>query len=70
MTQPTPITVANGDGIGPEIMEATLRISFLCAICGYQTPGYGITSAGYNIIKTENLCTLNGEPVFSAGQGA
>ncbi len=29
-----------------------------------------ITSAGYNIIKTENLCTLNGEPVFSAGQGA
>jgi isocitrate dehydrogenase len=26
MTQPTPITVAYGDGIGPEIMEATLRI--------------------------------------------
>ena len=24
--QPTPITVAHGDGIGPEIMEATLRI--------------------------------------------
>ncbi|HVT04632.1 MAG TPA: NADP-dependent isocitrate dehydrogenase [Thermoanaerobaculia bacterium] len=26
MTQKTPITVAHGDGIGPEIMEATLRI--------------------------------------------
>ena len=26
MTQATPITVAYGDGIGPEIMEATLRI--------------------------------------------
>ncbi|HXI14433.1 MAG TPA: NADP-dependent isocitrate dehydrogenase [Thermoanaerobaculia bacterium] len=26
MTTPTPITVAYGDGIGPEIMEATLRI--------------------------------------------
>jgi isocitrate dehydrogenase len=26
MTVPTPITVARGDGIGPEIMDATLRI--------------------------------------------
>jgi isocitrate dehydrogenase len=26
MTEPTPITVAYGDGIGPEIMEAVLRI--------------------------------------------
>jgi len=26
MTEPTPITVARGDGIGPEIMDATLRI--------------------------------------------
>ncbi|MDF2868166.1 MAG: isocitrate dehydrogenase [Gammaproteobacteria bacterium] len=26
MTQPTPITVARGDGIGPEIMEATLLV--------------------------------------------
>ena len=29
-----------------------------------------ITSAGYAIIKTENLCTFDGQPVFSAGQGA
>ncbi len=29
-----------------------------------------ITSAGYDIIKTENLCTFDGNPVFSAGQGA
>ena len=26
MTKPTPITVAKGDGIGPEIMDATLHI--------------------------------------------
>src|SRR5437764_5319228 len=26
MTKPVPITVAHGDGIGPEIMDATLRI--------------------------------------------
>ena len=26
MTNKTPITVAHGDGIGPEIMEATLHI--------------------------------------------
>jgi len=29
-----------------------------------------ITAAGYEIIKTENLCTFDGRPVFSAGQGA
>ncbi len=29
-----------------------------------------ITSAGFDIIKTENLCTFDGQPVFSAGQGA
>ena len=29
-----------------------------------------ITTAGFDIIKTENLCTINGEAVFSAGQGA
>ena len=29
-----------------------------------------ITSAGFSIIKTENLCTFDGQPVFSAGQGA
>jgi isocitrate dehydrogenase len=26
MARKTPITVAHGDGIGPEIMEATLRV--------------------------------------------
>lgn len=29
-----------------------------------------LTKAGYRIIKTENLCTFDGQPVFSAGQGA
>ena len=29
-----------------------------------------IHAAGFQIIKTENLCTFDGEPAFSAGQGA
>jgi isocitrate dehydrogenase len=29
-----------------------------------------LTEAGYHIIKTENLCTIDGVPAFSAGQGA
>ena len=29
-----------------------------------------ITVAGFEIIKTENLCTFDGHPAFSAGQGA
>ncbi|MFZ4634911.1 MAG: NADP-dependent isocitrate dehydrogenase [Saprospiraceae bacterium] len=29
-----------------------------------------ITKAGFKIIKTENLCTFDGIPMFSAGQGA
>lgn len=29
-----------------------------------------ITEAGFQIIKTENLCTFDGQPAFSAGQGA
>lgn len=29
-----------------------------------------ITAAGFDIIKTENLCTFDGQPAFSAGQGA
>ncbi|MCS6821731.1 MAG: NADP-dependent isocitrate dehydrogenase [Microscillaceae bacterium] len=29
-----------------------------------------VTEAGFNIIKTENLCRINGVEAFSAGQGA
>jgi isocitrate dehydrogenase len=29
-----------------------------------------LTTAGFAIIKTENLCTVDGVPAFSAGQGA
>jgi len=29
-----------------------------------------LTENGYSIIKTENLCTFDGQPGFSAGQGA
>lgn len=51
------------------------RCRFLCeemSECGYQ--GFlfllqQISKAGYDVIKTENLYTFNGEPGFSAGQG-
>jgi isocitrate dehydrogenase len=51
--------------------------------CRYKTEGQkavpysdiiqlqqAIAAAGYSIIKTENLCTIDGEAAFSAGQGA
>ncbi len=38
MSQPTPVTIARGDGIGPEIMDATLRV---------------LTAAGANIATEE-----------------
>ncbi len=54
----TRITVAKGDGIGPEIMDATLSI---------------LNAAGarleIDVIKTENLYYFDGERGYSLGQG-
>ncbi len=35
-TAPTPITVAHGDGIGPEIMTATLEIAMTVFLHNYN----------------------------------
>jgi isocitrate dehydrogenase len=52
------ITVAKGDGIGSEIMVATLRIM--------QAAGVKLE---YDFIKTENLYSIDGERGYSLGQG-
>ena len=48
----TAVTVAYGDGIGPEIMEATLR---------------ALDAAGAKL--DIELCTFDGQPGYSLGQG-
>lgn len=51
------------------------RCRFLCTEmndCGYQAMIHllqKVTNAGFEVIKTENLFTFNGEPGFSAAQG-
>ena len=52
------ITVSKGDGIGPEIMDAALRIM--------QAAGVKLE---YDCIKTENLYSIDGERGYSLGQG-
>ena len=52
------ITVAKGDGIGPEIMDAALRIM--------QAAGVKLE---YDFIKTENLYSIDGTRGYSPGQG-
>ncbi|MGA2882807.1 MAG: hypothetical protein ABSG13_27970 [Bryobacteraceae bacterium] len=56
MSTKVPITVAHGDGIGPEIMEASLHI---------------IQEAGARIDreKTETLRTYNGAAGYTLSQG-
>jgi isocitrate/isopropylmalate dehydrogenase len=54
MATKTSITVAHGDGIGPEIMEASLG---------------RILDPGLEIVKTETLRTSNGAAGYSLAQG-
>jgi hypothetical protein len=49
MSVKTPMTVADGDLIGPEIMQACLHV--------------------LKFIKIENLRLLDGQVVYSLGQG-
>jgi isocitrate dehydrogenase len=51
-----PVTVARGDGIGPEIMAASLYIM-------------NEAGAGLDFIKIENLNTFDGQKGFVASQG-
>jgi isocitrate/isopropylmalate dehydrogenase len=50
------ITVAHGDGIGPEIMDATLRIL------------KAAEAHGIDVVKTKNLYRFDGTPSYSLGQ--
>ncbi len=71
MTQKTPITVALGDGIGPEIMAATLRI--LDAAGARIAPeaieiGHGVYLAGHTSgIRPEAWASLRRTRVFLKG---
>jgi hypothetical protein len=57
-----PIAVAHGDGIGPEIMAASLRVSRAAgARLAIEAIAVGQT--------TEHLFALDREPGFSLGQG-
>lgn len=78
----TPIVVARGDGIGPEIMDATLRTGVLLKAPITTPQGGGVktlcvdhhrcrflATAGLPFIKTEGLYTFDGADGFSRGQG-
>jgi len=64
MATKVPITVAHGDGIGPEIMAATLHIIQEASNCSKR-----VEAAGLDFIKIENLCTFDGQAGYSLSQG-
>ncbi|MGA2712807.1 MAG: hypothetical protein ABSG41_06850 [Bryobacteraceae bacterium] len=84
MTKKTPITVAHGDGIGPEIgmAETFVTDSYRCrfqpkASSASQAVTHAqiaaiyqkVTAAGYDIVKTETLRTFDGQQGFTLAQG-
>ena len=64
MATHTPITVAHGDGIGPEIMAATLHILEAAGALLDRMVGLGL-----EIAMTENLRNYDGKPGFTLAQG-
>jgi isocitrate dehydrogenase len=79
MSQKFPITVAHGDGIGPEIMEASLHIiqesgaaldiETIEIVEKISTLYQKVIAAGYDIVKTETLRTFDGQQGFTIAQG-
>jgi isocitrate dehydrogenase len=96
MSKKTPVTGAPGDGIGPEIMEASIIGSRGMIVwpggmsetfmidnyrCRFEADGKPVThaqiaglyqmvtAAGYDIVKTESLRTLDGKQGFTLAQG-
>lgn len=71
----TPITVAHGDGIGPEIMAATLHILEAAgAMLDIETQEQAalldrVAGLGLEIAMAENLRNYDGKPGFSLAQG-
>jgi isocitrate dehydrogenase len=73
MATTTPVTVARGDGIGPEIMDATLRL--------IQADGTGLDIQTIEIgdkvylsgnsadVRMESLRNFDGQSGYSLGQG-
>jgi isocitrate dehydrogenase len=76
MSTKIPITVAYGDGIGPEIMEASLHV---IPASGAQLDPETIEigekvyakaiAAGFDIVKTETLRTYDGQQGLTLAQG-
>ncbi len=62
MSNLVPITVAHGDGIGPEIMEVCLPKQTV-ALLGR------VLDQVVEIVKTEALRTFNGEVGYTLSQG-
>jgi len=61
MSTLAPVTVAYGDGIGPEIMAASLHV--------IKEVGARIQTEVIGIVKTENLRTFDGKPGYTLAQG-
>jgi isocitrate/isopropylmalate dehydrogenase len=63
MSTNVPITVAHGDGIGPEIREASLHIiQEACALPGR------VLEQGIEIVKTDTLRTYDGAVGYTLSQ--
>jgi isocitrate/isopropylmalate dehydrogenase len=61
MSNLAPVAIAYGDGIGPEIMAASLHI--------IKSAGARIQTEVIEIVKTENLGTFDGKPGYTLAQG-
>jgi isocitrate dehydrogenase len=76
MANRIPITVAHGDGTGPEIMAATLQILEAAgAPLDIETIEVGekvtgrVNDLGLEIAMTESLRNYDGKPGFTLAQG-
>jgi isocitrate dehydrogenase len=83
MSNLVPITIPHGDGIGPEIMDASLhiikeageRIQIETIEIGEKvyvrgnTAGIEPSAWGIDIVKTETLRTFDGQPGYTLAQG-
>jgi isocitrate dehydrogenase len=77
MSRKTTITVAHGEGIGPEIKDSYRRrfqpveasASEAVTHAQISTLYQKVTAAGYDIVKTETLRTFDGQQGFTLAQG-
>ena len=62
MSNSAPITVASGNGIGPEIMEATSPKRTIALL-------NRVLDRGAEMVKTGNLRTFDAKPGYALAQG-